>query len=57
LEEEFIGNVFHAILREGGHEDGCAQESGLQTKVVLCEVFAQAVYHLRFGFAFHKLVL
>ncbi len=26
-------------------------------KIVLCEVFAQAVYHLRFGFAFHKLVL
>ena len=32
LEEEFIGNVFHAILREGGHENGCAQESGLQAK-------------------------
>ena len=57
LKEEFIGNVFHAILREGGHENGCAQESGLQAKIVLCEVFTQAVYHLRFGFAFHKLVL
>ena len=54
LEEEFIGNVFHAILREGGHEDRCAQKSGLQAKIVLCKVFAQAVYHLRFGFAFQK---
>ena len=45
LEEEFVGDVLHTVLGEGLHEDGCAEETCLQTVIVFLEVLAEAGYH------------
>ena len=57
LEEEFVGNVFHAIIGQRTHEDGCTQETSLQAVVMLFEVLAQTSHHGCFRIAFHQAVL
>ena len=57
LEEQFIGDVGHAVLRQRRHQDRGAQESRLQAVAMLCEVLAQPCRHPLFGVTLHEPVL
>ena len=57
LVQESVGNVAHAVLGEGGHEDGGAQEARLQAVAMLLEVLSQARLHALPGLPLHQVVL
>ena len=38
LEEQFVSDILHTILCEGWHQDRSAQETSLQTVVMLCKI-------------------
>ena len=57
LEKQFVGDVNHAVVCEGWHQDARAEKTGLQTVTMFGKVLAEASNETVLGFALHKLVL
>ena len=57
LEKQLIGNIDHTVLGEGRHQDGGAQEAGLQAVAVVGKVLTQTSDHVRFGLPLHQFIL
>ena len=57
LEEQFVGDVGHAVIRQRLHQDRGAEESRLQTVAVVGEVLSESANHLVASLTLHEVVL
>ena len=57
LEKKFVSDVCHAVFCKGRHQDGCAEEAGLEASTVLLEVVTQARNHVFLCLTICQLIL
>ena len=57
LEEEFVSDIRHSVVRQGTHKDGSSEESGLEAVAMLGEIVAQACHHALLCRSLHQFVL
>ena len=57
LEEHLVGQVRQAVFGQCGHEDGGAEEAGLQTVAVVGKVLTEAGNHVFAGLSLYQAVL
>ena len=57
LEKQFVGYAGHAVIGQGGHQDGGAEETGLQAVAVLFEILSQPSRQIFVGLSLHQVVL